>query len=318
MNKLSLNKHKRGCLIEKQKIIIIQGPTGVGKNAVALKLSEKLPAEIINADSMQFYRDMDIGTSKPTPEEQKEVPHHLFSIVNPDERFNAAQFMKRGRQAVDDIVSRGRIPVVAGGTGLYIKALTKGLFAVSEGDENLRRELGSKSKEELFERLREVDTEASLRINPNDVARIIRALEVYYLTGEPISRHHRKHRFQDAPYVCLKICLTRNRESLYRRIERRVDQMMKKGFSHEVRSLIDKGYSPQLKPLRSIGYSQMVRCIQGKVPQEEAISQIKKETKRLAKRQLTWFRQDPELIWIKLPEKAVETEVLVKKFLNIC
>lgn len=307
----------RGCLIEKQKIIVIQGPTGVGKTAVALGLSEKLPIEIINADSMQFYRYMDIGTSKPTPEEQKAVPHHLFSIVNPDESFNAAQFMQRGRQAADEILSRDRIPVVVGGTGLYIKALTKGLFAVPEGYENLRKELRKKSREELFERLRDVDHEASLRINPNDTVRIVRALEVYYLTGEPISRHHRKHRFQDAPYRCLKICLTRDRESLYRRIERLVDQMMEKGFLQEVRSLIDMGYSHQIKPLRSIGYSQMVKCIQGQISREEAVSQIKKESKRFAKRQLTWFRHDPELIWIELPEKAGEAEGLAKKFLNI-
>ena len=308
----------RGCLIEKQKIIVIQGPTGVGKTTVALRLSEKIPIEIINADSMQFYRYMDIGTSKPTPEEQKAVPHHLFSVVNPDESFNAAQFMQIGRQTVDDIVSRDRIPVVVGGTGLYIKALTKGLFAVPEGDENLRGKLRTESKEELFERLIEVDPEASFRIDPNDVVRVIRALEVYYLTGEPISRHHRKHSFQDTPYNCFKICLTRDRESLYRRIERRIDQMMEKGFLQEVRSLIDMGFSPQIKPLQSIGYSQMVRCIQGQISRDEAVSQIKKETKRFAKRQLTWFRHDPELIWIKLPERAGEAEELVKKFLNIC
>lgn len=302
---------------EKSKIIIIQGPTGVGKTALSLSLAENLPIELINADSMQFYRYMDIGTSKPTPEEQRTVPHHLFSIVNPDDSFNAAQFMKRGGQVIEDIVKRGRIPVFIGGTGLYIKALTKGLFAVPKEDEILRKKLQREGKETLFSKLKAVDPVASKRINPNDIVRIIRALEVYYLTGEPLSEHHRKHQFQDDPYSCLEICLTRNRESLYRRIERRVDRMLELGWVQEVNSLIDQGYSPQLRPMQSIGYRQLACYIQGQTSLEEAVLQIKKETKRFAKRQLTWLRNNPQLIWIKLPEKAGDVEALVKKFLNI-
>jgi tRNA dimethylallyltransferase len=307
----------KGRRIEKQKVIVIQGPTGVGKTAVASELYEKLPIEIINADSLQFYRHMDIGTSKPTPEVQLRIPHHLFSIVNPDESFNAARFMETARQAVDDILLRGKIPVTVGGTGLYIKALIKGLSAAPEGDEDLRKELRRENKEELFKRLTHVDPESSQNIHPNDVVRIIRALEVFYLTGEPLSQHHLKHEFRDAPYSCLKICLARDRPSLYRRIDLRVDRMMERGLLQEVRSLIDMGYCPETKALQSIGYRQMVGFINGCFGLQEAVSQIKKETRHFAKRQLTWLRHDPENVWVRLPENAGKVEVLVKKFLNI-
>ncbi len=293
------------------------GPTGVGKTGIALCLAQKLPVEIINADSMQFYRHMDIGTSKPTPEEQKIAPHHLFSVVEPDESFNAARFMQMGRQVIEDIALRKKIPLVVGGTGLYMKALTKGLFSAPEKDENMRKQLRAESKKALFEKLRHVDTEASQRINPNDVVRIIRALEVFYLTGIPLSEHHRKHKFQDAIYDCLKICLTRDRENLYMRIEKRVDQMIENGLLQEMKELMEKGCSLNARPFQSIGYRQIKEYILGQISFQDAVLQIKTQTKRFAKRQFTWFRNEPDLIWIKLPEQAEEVEVLARKFLNI-
>jgi tRNA dimethylallyltransferase len=302
---------------EKQKLIIIQGPTGVGKTKIALSLASKLPVEVINADSMQFYRYMDIGTSKPTHEEQKTVPHHLFSIVNPDENFDAARFMRMGREKIADISARNKIPLVVGGAGLYMKALTKGLFTAPKRDEGLRKQFKKEDKKVLFEKLREVDPEASKKINPNDYVRIERALEIFYITGKQLSEYHRKHKFQDTVFNCLKICLTRDRESLYKLIERRVDRMIAMGLLHEAKGLLEKGYSPGLKPFRSIGYKQMVEYIQNQISFENAVLQIKTETKRFAKRQLTWFRHEPDIIWVKLPENECEVEKRAKNFLNI-
>ena len=302
---------------KKKKLITIQGPTGTGKTGAALLLAAKYPMEIINADSMQFYRHMDIGTSKPTPEEQKIVPHHLFSIVNPDEGFDAAMFMEKGRQAIEDISSRGGVPLAVGGTGLYLKALTKGLFSVPPADEKLRIKLKELSKKQLFEKLKKIDPAASIRINPNDLVRVIRAIEVFHLTGVPFSEHQKKHGFNEDVYDCLKICVTKTRQSLYKAIEHRVNKMLEQGFLEEVKALLGKGYSPTDKPLQSIGYKQMIEHIAGRLSFKEAVSQMKMQSKRLAKRQLTWFRKDPCLVWVKLPEESNRLETLVKKFLKL-
>jgi len=301
----------------KQKLIIIQGPTGVGKTDIALSLAEKLPVELINADSMQVYRYMDIGTSKPDSRAQRAVPHHLLSIVNPDEPFDAAQFMMRGRQAIAQIVSRGNHPVVVGGTGLYIKSLTRGLFSGPAKDEKLRETLGRMETGRLYKKLEQIDPDAARRINDGDSVRIIRALEVFYLTGETMSQHQHKHSFQDMPYTCLRLCLTREREDLYRRIEKRVDQMIQQGFIREVRKLLEMGYAPQLKSLGSIGYKQIAAYLYGTLSLEDAVFQTKRDTKRFAKRQFTWLRREPEVVWIALPEKADEVCERVKNFLNI-
>jgi len=298
-------------------LIVIEGPTASGKTALAIELARHLDTEIISADSRQVYRHMDIGTSKPTREEQKLVPHHLFSIINPDEQFNAAQFMGRGRQIIADICGRGKTPLVAGGTGFYIKALTSGLVAAPDGDEHLREQLRSQSRENLAEQLLRVDPETARRLRPNDLVRIIRALEVFYMTGEPLSQHHRRHNFADAPYCCLKIFLDRERQCLYRRIEQRVDLMIERGLEQEVRELLAKGFSPRLRPLQSIGYRQMVELVTGRLSPAAAVREMKKATKRFAKRQLTWFRHDPEAVRVVLPDQADSIFALVKKFLNI-
>jgi len=282
-----------------------------------LSLADKFPVEIINADSMQFYRHMDIGTAKPTEEERGIVPHHLFSILDLDEDFNAASFMRLGRNLIDDISSRNHLPVVVGGTGLYIRALIRGISGAPEGNETLRQQLRLRGREVLYRELSAVDPDTAGRISPNDSIRIIRALEVFYLTGIPLSEHHRRHSFQDDVYRCLKICLTRQRQDLYRRIERRVDSMMDQGLLEEVRALAEKGYPLEAKPFKSIGYRQMIDYIRGNIGLQEAVSEIKTQTRRLAKRQLTWFRRDQELVWVKIPEQAEQVEVLIKKFLNI-
>lgn len=302
---------------EKQKIIVLQGPTGVGKSAVSLDLSRAISAEIINADSMQFYRHMDIGTAKPTPQELSDIPHHLFSVVNPDEQFNAARFMREARLLIADIARRGRVPLLVGGTGLYIRALTRGLSSAPPADEALRNELISLGKEELYKTLKHIDPESAAHISRNDSVRIVRAIEVYRLTGETMSQHNLRHRFQDRPYACLKLCLTRNRDELYALIGARVERMVEDGLISEVERLFALGYGPELRPLCSIGYKQIAQHIRGELSRAEAVSRIQRETRRFAKRQLTWLRHDPENIWVKLPDGATDIRRHAKKFLNL-
>ncbi|MCP4713899.1 MAG: tRNA (adenosine(37)-N6)-dimethylallyltransferase MiaA, partial [Deltaproteobacteria bacterium] len=207
---------------DKPRIIIILGPTASGKTAAALSLAQQYPIEIINADSMQVYRYMDIGTAKPSPDECACAPHHLFSIINPDQYYSAALFVEQGRQLIEDIVARGRLPVFVGGTGLYIRAVTGGLFEGPEGDEKIRTELRQKPAEERYLELVRVDPQSAVRINLHDTVRVVRALEVYYLTGKTLTEHHREHAFRDVPYCSLQIGLAHERHELHRSIEKRV------------------------------------------------------------------------------------------------
>ena len=310
-------KSETSAIPSRQKIIILQGPTCVGKTGVAISLARAVSAEIINADSMQFYRHMDIGTSKPTLPERSELPHHLFSVVNPDENFNAARFMNEARRLIADIASRGRVPLVVGGTGLYVRSLTKGLSSAPAADERLRHELTSLGKEKLFRELQAVDPESAQRISPNDMVRIVRALEVFRVTREPLSQHNQRHGFQDQPYDSLKFCLTRPRDELYTLIEARTKRMLEEGLVEEVETLFSLGYGPKLRPLQSIGYNQIALYLDGKLSRADAVSQIQRETRRFAKRQLTWLRHDTDNIWVELPAGESDIEHFAKKFLNL-
>ena len=269
---------------------------------------------------MQVYRFLDIGTSKPASDQLRAVPHHVLSIINPDEDFSAAQFKETARKAIADITDRGLLPLIVGGTGLYIRALTRGLFSAPGKNEALRQEFkekaGREGTESLFKLLQEKDPVSAQKIKPNDLVRIIRALEVLHLTGVPISAHHQMHGFLDAPYAVLKIGLTRSRTELYQRIEARVDHMLVAGLLREVQSVLDKGYPSALKSLQSIGYRQLAAFVEGRTSWDEAVQQMKKETKRLAKRQLTWFRHDPEIVWVVLPEEAQTIPAMIKNFLK--
>ncbi len=299
-----------------QKVVILVGPTASGKTASALRLAEKFPSEIINADSMQVYRYMDIGTSKPTASQTEKVPHHLLSIINPDEPFSAADYMKLGRKTIEDISERNKIPIVAGGTGLYIKSLTKGLFYSPGSDKDFRKSMAEESLEHLFEKLKKIDPIQAQRINHSDRHRIIRALEVFHLTGRTISSLHSEHDFSDTPYDCLKIGLYLDRDVLYRKIDLRVDEMIAQGFIEEVKKLLNMGYSPELKPMQSIGYLQLIQYIKGSLSLDRAIYCAKQQTRRYAKRQITWFRNDPEIIWFRADESFNLLETQVKNFLN--
>jgi tRNA dimethylallyltransferase len=250
---------------------------------------------------MQVYRYMDIGTAKPTPEERQRIRHHLLDLVFPDQPFHAGLYRILGRSAVDSLYRKG-IPIfTVGGTGLYIKALTQGLFAspkiLPSVRERLKHEAEQKGKGALYRRLKEVDPETAARVHSNDLFRTVRALEVFESTGLPISFFRDQHRFGDRPYLTLKIGLEMDRGKLYCRIEERVDRMIEKGFLQEVKGLLDMGYSRGLKPMQSLGYKQMVQFLSKGLGWDEAVGQMKRETRHYAKRQWTWFKADREVRW---------------------
>lgn len=288
---------------EKPPVVVIAGPTGVGKTNTAIGLAEAVGGEIIGADAMQVYRHMDIGTAKPTPEQRARVRHHLVNVVDPDEPFSAARFKQLAERVIKDLHRAGVLPFVVGGTGLYIKALTRGLFETDEVDEPIRARLLSEAEKRgiaaLYARLEAVDPNAALRIHPNDRYRIIRALEVFEATGHPISLLQKRHDFSDEPYRVLKVGLFLERAVLYDRIDRRVDEMMASGLIEEVKTLLNHGFCPELKSMQSIGYRHVIAFLQGEVTRHDMVEQLKRDTRRYAKRQLTWFRADPEMIWFE-------------------
>ncbi len=287
--------------MERPKVVIIIGPTGVGKSRLALEIGEEFGCEIVSADSMQVYRYMDIGTGKPTLEERQRVKHHLIDIVNPDQPFHAGLYRNLGRMVIEELY-KNRIPIlVVGGTGLYIKALTQGLCSLPKIDhfirERLKEEAERKGSDFLYKRLQNVDPETARRLHPHDLMRIIRALEIYDSTGIPISFFHGQHRFGERPFDYLKIGLIMDRERLYSRIDRRVDHMIELGFLNEVKRLLDMGYGSGLKPMQSLGYKHMIKFLNKEVGWNEALREMKRDTRHYAKRQWIWFKADPEIYW---------------------
>jgi len=287
------------------KILVIAGPTASGKSELALELARRLDGEIVSADSMQVYRGMDIGTAKPTPEQRAEIPHHLLDVADPDQPFSAADFAGAADTAIRDIGSRGRQSIVVGGTGLYIRALLKGLVDSPGGADEFRQalheEAGRLGNEALLERLRRVDPELAARLHPNNLPRIIRALEVYHLTGIPLSRYQQEHGFSGQRYRSLQIGIRAGRPLLYNRIDDRVDRMLEQGLVQEVQHLLNAGYGPDSKAMRSIGYKEMAAHLAGESSLEEASRLIKRNTRHYAKRQLTWFNADKDILWLEYP-----------------
>jgi tRNA dimethylallyltransferase len=287
--------------MNRPRVVIVLGPTGVGKSKLAIEWAEELGGEIISADSMQVYRYMDIGTAKPTLDDQKRVQHHLIDLVTPDQPFHAALYRTLGRKTIDQLYENKTPIWVVGGTGLYIKTLTQGLFSSPKIDPHVRESLKQEAKEKgtdaLYERLKKVDPKTAFHLHPNDLFRIIRALEVFDSTGVPISFYREQHRFGEKPYLTLKVGLEINRDRLYHRIEKRVDQMLEKGFLQEVERLMEMGYGPALKPMQSLGYKQMVQFLLKEIGWDEAVRQMKRDTRHYAKRQLTWFKADSEIHW---------------------
>ena len=299
--------------MDRPRMVILLGPTGVGKSKLAIEWAEELGGEIISADSMQVYRYMDIGTAKPTFDDQKRVKHHLIDLVPPDQPFHAALYRALGRKTIDQLFQDKKPIWVVGGAGLYIKTLLQGLFSNPPIDpqmrENLKQEAKEKGAEVLYERLKKVDPQTASQLHPNDLYRMIRALEVFDSTGVPISFYRVQHRFGERPYVTFKIGLEMNRERLYSRIEERVDQMLEKGFLQEVERLMEMGYGPELKPMQSLGYKEMVQVLLKEIGWDEAVRQMKRDTRHYAKRQWTWFKADKEVQWWD-PSTAQEKLIL--------
>jgi len=303
----------------KPKIIIVCGPTGIGKTTVAIDLAQHFEGQIIGADSMQVYKYMDIGTAKPTAEEQARVVHHMVDFVEPDESFDAAQYATRARAKIIELNQQHITPFVVGGTGLYIKALLYGLFDETASDpeirDRLKAEAGAHGIQCLYERLSRMDPETANRLHPNDTYRILRALEVIESTGQAISKHHKMHGFFDPSFESLKIGLNLDRTLLYERINRRVDAMISAGFLDEVKGLLARGYSANLKPMQSIGYRHMVDYIEGRLSWAECVRTMKRDHRRYAKRQLTWFGADAEIIW-KAPGQVEVLKLSVENFMS--
>jgi len=299
--------------------VIITGPTATGKTALAIELATLYEAEIISADSRQVYRYLDIGTAKPTPAQRAAAVHHLLDVVNPDECFDSARFRTLALEAMQDIWQRGKRVLVVGGTGLYLRTLTRGLCPAPPADPALRARLQeqeqSAGKGFLHGWLSSVDPEAAARLHPNDTVRLIRALEVFLRSGTPLSHWQRAHGFRERPFSTLTISLVMERETLRRLIEQRCRQMVREGLVEEVRHLWGLGYGPDLPPLQTIGYTQIGEMLRGQYGLEDAIARMAVETQRLAKRQLTWFRAEPDVCWFT-PGQRKEIAATVEKFLG--
>lgn len=301
------------------KIVIICGPTGIGKTSFSIRLARTFNGEIVGADSMQIYQHMNIGTAKPDPSEVAAAPHHMIDFVDPAVNYDAGKYATDADQAIEDIIQRDKLPIVAGGTGLYIRALLHGLFRTVPICEKtmaaLTKELTEKGNQHLYDKLRDCDPEAAQKIHPNDSFRVLRALEVYQTTGRQISQRQQDHNFQQLRYKPLKIGLSMDRTRLYDRINQRVDIMLKTGLLDEVKDLVKRGYSFDLKAMQSIGYKHMGMFLNNEVSWEEAVRLLKRDTRRYAKRQFTWFNQDKEIHWFE-PDQIQAAQILVKEFLT--
>jgi tRNA dimethylallyltransferase len=290
-------KHK------KPKLFVVLGPTAVGKSAVGIDIAKRLGGEIINADSLQVYKYLDIGTAKPSSKDLHEVSHHLINIVNPDEDFNAGMFRSRAASTIKDLHEANNNIILVGGTYLYVKVLLSGLIeglpANMEIRENIKKLRAIFGLPYVYDRLLLLDPEAASRIHPNDYVRAERALEVNYLTGQKMSELQAVHSFQDQDYEYFKIGISLDRETLKERIDKRVDIMIEEGLVEEVKKLREMGYHNNLKPMQSIGYKEINQFLDGEIDIDEAVELIKRDTKRFAKRQMTWLKKDNEINWFE-------------------
>ena len=286
-----------------KKLIILTGPTAVGKSELAVKLAKEISGEIISADSMQVYRHMDIGSAKILPEEMEGIPHHLIDVLEPTEEFNVVVFQKMVKEVMEEIRQRGHIPILTGGTGFYIQAVLYDIdFTHNDEDSHFRRQLEqlakNKGNETLYERLKQIDPESCESIHPNNVKRVIRAIEFYEKTGKKISQHNREQHENLSPYRFAYFVLNDERAKLYDRIDKRVEKMLSKGLVAEVESLKNMGCTRDLVSMQGLGYKEILDYLNGNCSLEEAVYLIKRDTRHFAKRQLTWFRREKEVTWI--------------------
>lgn len=286
----------------KRPLIILAGPTAVGKTAASIRLAKAIGAEIISADSMQVYRHMDIGSAKIRQEEMEGVPHYLIDVLEPEEEFNVVRFQQMAKAAAEEIYAKGKIPLVAGGTGFYIQALLYDIdFTENDGDTSYRRSLEKTAEEKggeyLHAILREADPKAAEQIHPHNIKRMIRALEFHHQTGGKISEHNEAEREKSSPYDFAYFVLTDERSRLYERIDRRVDMMMEEGLLEEVRYLKERGVKRESTAMQGLGYKELYAYLDGECTLEEAVRIIKRDTRHFAKRQLTWFKRERDVIW---------------------
>lgn len=308
-------------MTEKKQLVILTGPTAVGKTALSIKLASEIGGEIISADSMQVYRQMDIGSAKIKPEEMDGIPHHLIDILEPEEEFNVCLFEKLALEAMEQIYERGHIPVVVGGTGFYIQALLYQIdFTEEETDTAFRDKLWQLGEEKgnhyLHELLRKVDPESAEEIHENNRKRVIRALEFYENSGKPISTHNKEQRQKTSAYNSCYFVLTDDRKKLYERIESRVDQMLSKGLVDEVRTLKERGCNASMVSMQGLGYKEILEYLDGRCSLLEAVEKIKKETRHFAKRQLTWFRREKDVIWLDKQAFAYDEDAVLSCILE--
>jgi tRNA dimethylallyltransferase len=303
-------------------VIIIAGPTASGKTGLSIELAKLINGSIISADSMQIYRYMDIGTAKPDENERSGIRHYMIDEVDPDENFSVARYREHALAYIDTVIKDGRHPVVTGGTGLYINSLLYNInFSETICDEELRVSLKKEAEEKgnryLYERFLELDPEAASKVHENDVKRVIRGIEVYTHTNKTISDHVKESRMEPTPYKYIVFALKWDREKLYSRINARVEKMITDGLIDEVRQLMEKGYSKETTSMQAIGYKEVIEHLKGEKTLEETIDILKRDTRRYAKRQLTWFRRIQEINWLNIDEKT-DIRGLAEKIIQLC
>ena len=300
--------------MNKPKVIVICGPTASGKTALSIELAKKINGEIISCDSMQIYKYMDIGTAKPTLEEQKEVKHHLIDFVEPNQRYSVAEYKKDAEKSIEEILSKGKTPIIVGGTGLYVDSLIYGIeYPEIELDEEYRKqlekEIEEKGLESLYNKAKEIDSKAMEKISPNDKKRIMRVLEIYMATGKTKTEQEIESRTHEVKYDYKVFAIKMDREKLYERINKRVDMMIEKGLIEEVQNILKK-YDKFPTAMQGLGYKEVVEYLDGKKTKEEMIDKIKMQTRRYAKRQITWFKKNKQTIWIENNELSKILEVI--------
>jgi tRNA dimethylallyltransferase len=309
---------------EKKPLVVLLGPTAVGKSKVGIALAQRMGTEVLTADSRQVYRGMDIGMDKPTLAERAGVPHRLIDLVEPHEPFNVGQYRRAALAEIDRLHGDGRVPLMVGGTGLYIRAVTRGLWEGPPADWASRRALIEAARSgvrDLHRELQSVDPDLAARLHPRDEAKIIRGLEAHAALGRPLSEIHREHRFAEAPFRTLLLGLTMERGALYRRIEARVELELAKGLLEETRTLLAAGHGRELGSMKGLGYRQLAGFVQGEYDFAEAVRRLKRDTRHFAKRQLTWFRKEPGIVWLEVGETesaedvAARAHELVRAFL---
>lgn len=306
----------------KQKLIVVAGPTASGKTRLAIDIAKSVNGEIVNADSMQIYKYMNIGSAKPTLEEQSEAKHHLIDFLEPDEEFSVADYTELAHKVIAEIASRGKIPIMCGGTGLYINSVVNDItFGEIETDYKLREELNELAKQHgsqyLLDILKEFDPVSAQRLHPGNLRRIVRAIEFYRTTGIPISEHQEMTKQKESRYEPLMLCVKWDREVLYDRINKRVDIMMNDGLLDEVKQLMEMGYTKELNSMKGIGYKEIIDYFEGNMSLEDTVNLIKQSSRRYAKRQLTWFRRDKRIHWLDANEDFLAEGIqLCKEFIG--